>query len=97
MTISRLGNQLPDAGQPGRDFCQRYQYPGSNLAHHELGFEGDPTLEQTGNQILQNDGAINVIGTTGGGTTQANFIAGRSKPGQSPAAAIWTLHRQCPL
>ena len=41
-------------------------------------FEGDPTPEQTGNQILQNDGQINVIGTTGGGTTQASFFDGNT-------------------
>ena len=39
-------------------------------------FEGDPTPEQAGNQILQNDGEINVIGTTGIGTTTASFFDG---------------------
>jgi hypothetical protein len=41
-------------------------------------FEGDPTPEQVGNQILQNDGAINVIGTTGVGTTTASFFDGNT-------------------
>jgi hypothetical protein len=41
-------------------------------------FEGDPTPEATGNQILQNDGQINVIGTTGGGSTTASFFDGNT-------------------
>ena len=39
-------------------------------------FEGDPTPEQAGNQILQNDGEINVIGTTGIGSTTASLFDG---------------------
>ena len=37
---------------------------------------GDPSPGFAGIQILQNDGAINVVGTTGIGTTTATFIDG---------------------